>query len=91
MKKPDTDTLPPDPDDMNDQRAEWAEIALRAFMAQTRCDIEEALQDLLCDLRHWADRAGQDWDQALEGAMSGYDEETYSDDDEEEEEDSNAV
>lgn len=49
--------LPPDPDDMNDQRAAWARVAVQAFMQQTGQTSEaEALGDLLVDLRHLVDR-----------------------------------
>lgn len=49
-------SLPPDPEGMNDARAAAAELALLAFSDATGCDQEDALADLLCNLRHWADR-----------------------------------
>jgi hypothetical protein len=68
--------LPPDPESMNNDRAEWAEKAIDKFIDVTRTDTEDALSDLLCNLRHWADRNGQDWTQALDRAMRNYAEET---------------
>jgi hypothetical protein len=50
--------LPTDPDERNDDRAAWAEVALAAFAAETGCDRAEALPDLLCDLMHQCDRTG---------------------------------
>lgn len=37
--------------------------------------LAEALRDLLCDLRHWADVTGIDYDDQNEMAMGHYDEE----------------
>jgi hypothetical protein len=56
----------PDPDDMNEQRALWAEVALREFayevsgpqaMADTR-NLDNVAADFLCDLAHLADQRG---------------------------------
>jgi len=50
------------PFSINADRAKWAHEALRAFAAETGCDLEtEALHDLLCDLGHWADCHGVDF------------------------------
>ncbi|MBS0207756.1 MAG: hypothetical protein JSS27_02270 [Planctomycetes bacterium] len=68
--------LPPDPDGMNDSRAQWAGSALLAFMFETGTDLEDALGDLLADLMHWADRHNFDFDLALDRARSHYAEET---------------
>ena len=68
--------LPADPDGQNAERAEWAEMAIEQFENTTGTDREDALADLLCDLRHWADRNGLDWDAELNVAMGRYDEET---------------
>lgn len=51
-----TDRWPPDPENMNENRAQWGGAALEHFMTRTGADIEDALADLLCDLRHWCDR-----------------------------------
>lgn len=68
--------LPPDTDGMNDSRAEWAGIALSAFMERTGADQEDALGDLLGDLMHWADRHNFDFELALDRARWHYDAET---------------
>jgi hypothetical protein len=64
--------LPPDPDGQNNDRALWADHALRAFMAETGTDYEDALCDLLCDLMHLSDRAPFDFDAALVRARDHY-------------------
>jgi len=68
--------LPPDPENMNDNRAAWAGAALSAFMMVTGIDEEDALGDLLADLMHWADRHGYDFDAALDRGRWHYDAET---------------
>jgi len=68
--------LPPDPEGMNDSRAEWAGAALSSFMMVTGTDEEDALGDLLADLMHWADRNGYDFDAALDPGRWHYDAET---------------
>lgn len=72
--------LPPDPEGMNDKRAAWAGVALKAFCTETGADLEEALGDLLTDLMHWADRNSFDMDAALERARSHYEAETGKED-----------
>jgi hypothetical protein len=66
----------PDPEGMNDERAESAGKAITAFQDATATDDEDALTDLLADLMHWSDRAGFDFEQALERARCHYDAET---------------
>ena len=39
----------------NAARAEFADVAIEAFRARTKDDLEDSLKDLLCDLMHWAD------------------------------------
>lgn len=78
--------LPPDPEGMNDDRAEWAEHAIDAFGERTRMntageDRETMLGDLLTNLMHWCDRNDVDWDMKLLGATVNYDGETSGDDD----------
>jgi hypothetical protein len=68
--------LPPDPEGMNDARAEWANEAIKTFMAKTGTDLEDSLGDLLCDLLHWSDRNNFDFDLALDRARGHYTEET---------------
>jgi hypothetical protein len=71
-----TRNLPPDPDNMNDSRAEWAGAALATFMRETGTDQEDALGDLLADLMHWAARNSYDFEAALERARGHYEAET---------------
>ena len=76
-----TTTLPPDPDGQNDDRAAWADTALRAFARTTKMDTaneadEDILADLLCDLMHWCDRCGIAFEQAVLDATVHYVEET---------------
>lgn len=71
-----TEPLPADPEGMNDDRALWADAAIRAFMDVCRTEFEDSLGDLLCDLMHWADRAGFQFDLALERARCHYEAET---------------
>lgn len=71
--------LPPDPDGMNEQRALSASLAIAEFQNDTRTDDEDALSDLLCNLRHYADLHGLDWDHEMSRAMVHYEAETTSD------------
>jgi hypothetical protein len=71
--------LPPDPECMNDDRAKWADRAVEAFIMETLTDPEDALADLLGDLRHWADRHPEycvSFDTADERGRQYYEEET---------------
>lgn len=68
--------LPPDPEDMNDERAEWAEEAVNRFVNTTGTDRSDALADMLSDIMHWCDRNHTDFDKELERARSYYAEET---------------
>ena len=56
----------------NAERAASADAALMAYMSRTRCDCEDCLADLLCDLMHWADKSGLSFREALYGALLGY-------------------
>jgi len=74
-----TRKLSPDGDEVadNSARASWAATALSAFAERTNMteageDIETAMCDLLCDLRHLCDAAGLDWHDAEFRAMSTY-------------------
>jgi hypothetical protein len=71
-----SDQLPPDPEGMNERRSLWAGRAIAEFMAATGTDLEDALPDLLADLMHWCDRAGFDFDTALERGRDHYEAET---------------
>jgi hypothetical protein len=68
--------LPPDPETMNGERAEWAAVALRHFQCVTGSDYEDSLGDLLGNLMHWADRSNFDFDAALCRARGHYAAET---------------
>jgi len=57
--------------EMNDKRAEWASYAVRRFSEITGSELfEEAIMDLLCDLRHLCDRECVDWYDVLDSAMN---------------------
>ena len=56
----------------NERRARWADHALTVFQVDTRCDRQDALPDLLCDLMHLADREGWDFYKAVERAHSNH-------------------
>jgi len=71
-----TDPLPPDPEGLNNDRAQWAAAALRWFQRETGTDDDTALCDLLCDLMHWCDRNNSDFDGALSTARMRYRAET---------------
>jgi hypothetical protein len=52
-------SLPPDPDELNEGRAELAREALDAFKSETRpCNLETLISDLICDLAHLCDYEG---------------------------------
>lgn len=74
-----TKKLPPDPENMNGDRAEWAGTGLRHFQCTTGTDYEDALGDLLCDLMHWSDRNNFDFEAALFRARMHYEAETAAD------------
>ena len=68
--------LPTDPQERNDERALWAQIALAAFMAETNTDESGALVEFLAGVMHWCDRSGETFEAQLERARSLYREET---------------
>lgn len=68
--------LPPDPEEQNYNRANWAQAALEAFQKETRTDAPDACSDLLADLMHFCDRYGLDFDSELARAKMHYEEET---------------
>jgi hypothetical protein len=69
-------SMPPDPDEKNMERAEWAHRAILAFESATGTDREDALADLLGDLMHWSNVYGQDFDRELDRARRHYASET---------------
>lgn len=62
--------LPPDPDGQNNDRAQWAEAAVLAFIAETRSEPQTALYDLLCDLMHYCDREPSPFGESQEHTFS---------------------
>jgi hypothetical protein len=68
--------IPPDPEKMNDNRAEWGASCIRHFQCTTGADFDDALSDLLCDLMHWADRNELEFDGQLSRARMHYEAET---------------
>lgn len=72
--------LPPDPEGMNDDRADWADDVLRRFANITDMhflkDQPELVTDLITNLHHWCDRNDVDFDQSMESATMHYTEET---------------
>lgn len=64
--------LPKDPDGRNDMRAAWADAAIQTFRAETGTAHQDAVADLLCDLRHWCDRKGFNFDKQSERALHHY-------------------
>lgn len=84
-RTPRTEGLPPDPDEMNDERAAFVEIAIEAFAVETGsdrdagpdfCHRDDAFHDLLQNMIHWCDRYRVDFDEAVERAKRGYRDET---------------
>lgn len=60
----------------NEDRAGWAEKALRTFSNETGATLgEEALHDLLCDLGHYADQLGLDYKEQVVRAVETWVEE----------------
>ena len=68
--------LPTDPQERNDERALWAQVALAAFVAETSTDENTAFVEFLVGVMHWCDRTGESFDAQLERARSWYSEET---------------
>jgi len=56
----------------NYDRADWAETAVECFEDATGTDREDALCDLLCNLMHFADREGFDFNAELARARMHY-------------------
>lgn len=70
--------LPPDPDGMNDERAGLAKSAMDALPVDGDVPAENRVRDLLCNLHHWCDRNGIDFDSIAEEAEGSYRSETAS-------------
>jgi len=69
-------TTKPDPEGMNGVRADWAHEALSAFRKACRGDAENAVADLICNLGHWCDRNGFDFEHEIRSGFGMYEEET---------------
>lgn len=79
MPKPKKHRIPPDPEQENNNRAEWAQEAIDAFEAATGTEPGDAIADLLCDIAHFCDRNREEYGtfaDALRRAMLHYDPET---------------
>jgi hypothetical protein len=85
--------IPPDPENMNDMRASWANTAIEVFQSETGTDDCDALADLLVDLMHLCDRDGrfEEFDVALDKARRGYKDETLPFDDADEVDEADVV
>src|ERR1043166_8170464 len=76
----------PDPDEMNEQRAAWAEIGLREFALETsgpqalrpECNLDSVAISFLCNLAHLSDQRGWKLVDLLRVARARYDLETES-------------
>lgn len=73
FRKTVTSAAPPDAEKMNDERATRAGAALLFFQKESGADDKNMLMDLLCDLMHWSDRNGGDFDDVLRRAKRLYD------------------
>lgn len=54
------------------QRKAWADRALVAYCSETGCGSNDCLALLLCDLMHWSDFGGMDFEAALHRARTHY-------------------
>jgi hypothetical protein len=68
--------LPPDPENLNDDRAGWAQAAIASFIDKTKSDDCDAISDLLADIAHYCDRNGFDMKEELRRAAFHYHAET---------------
>ena len=69
------ETTTPGDHPTNEHRAAWAAEATASFAKASDMEDESdatKLRDLLCDLRHWADRQGVDWREAMTDADGFY-------------------
>jgi hypothetical protein len=71
--------LPPNPENMNSKRSQWAEAALSKFKSLTGADDDTALYELLANLMHWCDRHAVTFNDDLDRARAHYDAETTPD------------
>jgi hypothetical protein len=64
--------LPPDLEEQNGERSNWAKTALVAFHLETGTDFGDVVCDLLCDLQHFCDRHGINFAHELDRANVHY-------------------
>lgn len=84
MSKTEEHELPPDPEGMNNKRAEWARAAIIRFRevcgGSRESDgsvlMDEAIGDLLSNIAHLCDREGMDPKGTFKRALACYQEET---------------
>lgn len=69
-------TLPPDPDKFNAMRAKKASKALASHTGSGDRDNPSGVAALLTNLRHWCDRNGVVWSDAMASATASYKHET---------------
>lgn len=77
-------TLPPDPDQMNDERAARMGEPIVTYAKTVGLhdgvdftdDVGSIISDMLCDLRHWCDRQDIDFDTRLGVSKINYNCET---------------
>jgi hypothetical protein len=72
--------LPPDPDGINDKRAEWARRAVATFQRETGVEAALAVGDLLANLMHLTDREPERYGtfkRNMRRAKDHYADETY--------------
>ena len=60
----------------NEQRAQWARGALESFDGYDPEDLESSITDLVCDLRHLADRREINWAALIDRVTRHYEAET---------------
>lgn len=73
------DSMPPDPEDMNEERADAARGAVVEFtrtFGEKAGGLPQNLTDLVCDMAHLCDREGLQFSAIIEGAKRGYAAET---------------
>lgn len=76
-----TNQLPADLEGMNDDRADWARSAAKAFAKRTGQTVEgdgwdTIIMDLIADLAHFCDREGLELEDLVQRAANHYDAET---------------
>lgn len=60
---------------LNENRAHWAGLALKAFEAQTGTEGEASVSDLVANLGHLCDERGIDFNQCVDLGVANHEEE----------------